>query len=355
MVVRHLTIANSNAKNVTPDLVARIKDAYALGNGSLKGEVVVTKDLYALERKIAEYKSEELTFVGILGGDGGVMHVRTAIESIWGYRPRYALFPGGTQMNIQRAAGLKNKESSITLAKYIAQKASLGELEKSTISFPSLDINGMKGFNVGLGLVPKLLWMYDGKSAEQYARLEEALQTAEPTKYLEIYEKVRKQYPEEIIKEKGLVGVCRAAWKSLNGLLNAHSFEGDLLSTPLKGGIIVDGEKKVFSQPPLGLYISCYEEINLGLSFCNPVPLPEARTEPGRFQVIAPYGNPLHIALEFPRVIRGKHLSKAEYFFASVLQAQTQIAEVDGEILLRNGFSIKYDGEARLISPLASS
>ncbi len=348
----------ANRKRVSDDLINKARDVLSLAQGSLQGEILITEDLDDLEGKIQEYKenvnnkNKKVDLVLIFSGDGGVMHSRTRIEHILGYRPLYAAVPKGTQMNIQRAAGIQDPFSYL---KFISEKACWGKLEQATVSFPSLDLNGYKGFNVGFGLVPRLLWMYYGKSAEQFAKLEVALKTVEPTEYLETYQKIMKQYPEETVKEKGLVGVCRAAWKTLRGLRNPHTYEGYLLSSPIKGDIVVDGKKKHFRQKPLELYISCYEEANLGLGPLNPKPSPEARAEPGKFQVVAPYGTPLQIALEFPKVLNGKHLSNAEYFFASTIQIQSRIAEIDGEIMMHNGFTLAYDGEVKIISPLADS
>jgi len=282
MPYSYLGIANENRNS--EDFIRNAKHILETAQGSLEGKIVSTKDLDDLKEKVQACQNKKIDLVLIFSGDGGVMHTRTCIENILGYRPMYGLVRKGTQMNIQEAAGIPDPRSYL---KFIAKKASWGELEQSTVSFPSLDLNGYKGFNVGFGLVPKLLWMYYGKSAEQYVKLEEALQTAEPSKYAETYHKIVEQYPKEIVKEKGFIGVCRTTWKSLTGLLKSHSYEGYLLSTPIKGDIIVDGEKRSFQKPPLELYISCYEESNLSLGSFNPKLSPEARTESGKFQVVA--------------------------------------------------------------------
>ena len=353
----HLTIINPQGKEYYSGVKDEIAAAYNLAAHSLKGEIVVTKDLSNLERVINDYKDQSIGLVGIFSGDGGVMYVRTAIENVWGYRPAYALFPGGTQVNIQRTVGLKKSKTSITsYARYIAQKASLGNLDHATISIPSLDVNGKKGFNAGVGLVPKLLWMYYGRSAEQYAALERELRTVDPSEYLEAYEKILGQdQPERKVKDEltGLTGISKTIWKTVRGIRKAHSFENYIFSTPIRGRIIVDG-KEQSTKKPLGLYVSCYEEVNFGFSFLNPRPSPEARAELDKFQVVAPYGRPLDIARQLPRVIAGKHLNQAAYFHASTLEVPSEkIIELDGEIILGQGFTIKSDGMVKIVSPLA--
>ncbi len=352
---QHLTIANANAKNFTADLITKVEDAYSLAKGNLTGKIVVTKTLSELEKAIETYQEENPDFVGILSGDGGVMHARTLIENIWKHRPRYAFFPGGTMNNIQRTVGAtKMNSSTIKLAKYIAAKASSGELEHSTVSLPSLDINGRKGFNIGLGLVPKLLWMYYGKSAEQYVLLQQELQNAPENKYQDVYNQIMKQQAEDLIEERGFIGSCRTAVKVLLGLRKAHSFERYLFSKPIDGTIAIDDDEKSFPEPPLGLYLSCYKEINLGFSFLNPKLIPEAGSTPGEVQGLIPYGNPLRIVWELPKIVLGRPLSHAHYFHASTVEVPSEkIAQVDGELFLQDGFAIKYDGKVKVISPLA--
>ena len=356
MIYNYLLFANPHGKNVTPEKIKRLQDIFSLGEGKLHGKVVVTENLSKLEKAITEHKNafmehkeQGTTIVGIVGGDGTVMHTRTLVENIWGYTPTYAFFPEGTMNNIHRALGLSGADSSIELAQHIVETACTNTLEHYTVSFPSLDINGKKGFNIGFGLIPKLLWLYYGNSAKQYRELEEALQHCHPGEYQAKYTEITKKQKADIFdilsKERGVWGAAKTALRLLNGL-RRHTDEEYMLHKTVSGEIRFDGTIQTFPQEPLGVYISCYEEVNLGLRSWNPKPAPEARKEEGKFQVVVPYGNPFSIVPQLPKVIAGKKLSNAVYQYISTLELPAEkFVQVDGELILEKGFTVRYDGK----------
>jgi len=104
-----------------------------------------------------------------------------AIEKYWGKIPNiiapYAL---GTMNNwaltfrlsdglvdkVKKAIGL-GETKPLRLARYIAESVQNGK-NLSTERMGLFDLNGEKGFNFGMGLVPKLVWGYYGKNIEQY-------------------------------------------------------------------------------------------------------------------------------------------------------------------------------------------
>ena len=123
-----------------------------------------------------------------------------------------------------------------------------------------------------------------------------------------------------------------------------------LLHKALAGEVSFDGKKQDFPQPPLGAYVSCYEEVNFGLGTFNPVPSPEANKEKGKVQVVVPYGNPFSIIPQMPKVAAGAKLSNAVYRYISSLDLPAErIAQVDGEIILEKGFTVRYDGTRKVI------
>ncbi len=364
MSYKYRIFANPHGKNVTPEKIRKLSTIFSSGKGALEGEFIITQSLSQLEKSIEEHKHSileqgpEKTIVGIVGGDGTVMHTRTLIENIWSYTPTYAFFPEGTMNNIHRAVGLGRVNSSVKLAEHMVAIIGTDTLKYYTTSFPSLDINGKKGFNIGFGLIPKLLWLYYGHSAKQYRELEEALpnckQEEYEAKYKEITGKKEADLFDILSKERGLWGAAKTALRLLNGL-RRHTDEQYMLHKPLDGEISYDGEAQSFPEAPLGLYLSCYEEANLGLGNLNPKPTPEARKEKGKFQVVVPYGNPFSIIPELHQVIAGKKLSKAVYNHISLLELPSEkFAQVDGELVLEKGFKVKYDGERKIIClPLA--
>lgn len=351
---KHLLLINPRSGNVTPEKIDMFRSIFSSGKEKLDTSIVVTENLSHLEQVVTEYKRREITIVGIVGGDGTVMRARTFVENIWGYQPSYAFFPLGTMNNVQRAVGLTTADSSFKLAKQMADTACIDTLERYTVSMPSLDINGKKGFNIGFGIIPRLLWMYYGNSAKHYLELEEALQSCSKeeyqTKYEEITGKKEADFFDLLSEERGLWGAAKAALRLLNGL-RPHTDEAYLLHKALAGEIRFDGEKKIFPEVPLGAYISSYEEINLGLGSFNPKPAPGARKEEGKFQVVVPYGNPFSIILQLPRVAAGKRLSNATYDYISTLELPAEkLAEVDGEPLPEKGFILRYDGKRKVIT-----
>ena len=360
MAYNYLLFANPHGKNVTPEKIQKLRDIFSLGERKLRGKVVVTKNLSQLEKVIAEhknaflkYKEQGTTMVGIVGGDGTVMHTRTLVEKIWGYTPTYAFFPEGTMNNIHRAVGLGGPHSSVKLAKHIVDTARTDTLENYAVPFPSLDINGKKGFNVGFGLIPKLLWIYYGNGAKHYRELEEAMQHCPSGEYQAKYREITKKQEADLFdilsKERGVWGAAKTALRLLNGL-RRHTEEEYLLHKPLSGEIIFDGQRQFFPQAPSGAYISCYDEVNLGLGPLNPKPALGARKEEGKFQVVVQYGNPFSIIPQLHKVIAGKKLSNAVYKYISSLELKEKFAQVDGEIIIEKGFTVRYDGKREIMA-----
>ncbi|HLD39641.1 MAG TPA: diacylglycerol kinase family protein [Candidatus Nanoarchaeia archaeon] len=355
MPYRYFIFANPNGKNVTPDKIQKLQHIFSQG----QGEFVVTENLSHLEKMVQERRSAALakpekTIVGIVGGDGTVMRTRTLVEQLWGYRPQYAFFPLGTMNNIQRTLGLNGKDAAYQLAQHLVNTANSNTVEKYTVSFPSLDVNGKKGFNIGFGLIPKLLWIYYGHSAKQYRELEEALQHSPPkeyqAKYTEITQKQETDLFDLLSKERGLWGAVKTTLRLMNGLRN-NTDERYLLHKPLSGPIRFNGKPQHFPKAPLGIYISCYEEVNLGLGRFNPKPTREAGKEEGKFQTIVPYGNPFLIIPQLPKLMMGEKLSKVIYEQLSSLELPSEkFAQVDGELILENGFMVRYDGKRKIMT-----
>ncbi|MEK6809633.1 MAG: diacylglycerol kinase family protein [Nanoarchaeota archaeon] len=347
-----LLLANPNGRNVTPERIKKLQEIFLLDKGKLQITFKVTENLSQLEKVIEQHRKSGITILGVFGGDGTVMHTRTLAEERWGYHPTYAFFPLGTMNNIQRAVGLYKDDSSLKLARHIVDVAGTDSLDKFTISMPSLDIDGRKGFNIGLGIIPRLLWMYYGHSAKHYWELEGALQTCAleeyQSKYKEITGKLEEDFFDLLSKERGLWGAAKAALRLLKG--SAARDERYILNKSLAGEVIFDGKRHTFPKSPLGAYISCYEGVNLGLGRFNPIASPGANKEEGKFQVVVPCGDPFSIAYNLPQLIAGKKISNAVYEHLSSLELPAErIAQVDGEFILEKGFTVRQDGTRKII------
>lgn len=339
-----LVLANANGGNVTPKKIKTIEDALiTLGEGKLRFRVIVTESLSHLERVIRDYKGGGITLAGIVGGDGTVLQTRTLIENEWGYQPLYSFFAEGTRNNIQDSIGV-GPNSSLALIKHIVDAAGTDTLERYTVKVPSLDINGWKGFNVGFGLISRLLWFYYGRNAEDYREMEEALQTCKPEQYRTTYE----EYAEK--EANGKWGVAKSVLQLLIGL-KAGTSESYLLHKALAGEIRFDGEKQKFPKAPIGAYVSCYEKVNLGLGRLNPRPSPGATKEEGKFQVVVAYGNPFSIIPQLPKIIAGDKMSNAVYQYISTLELLAEkIVEIDGEHIPINRPKVSYDGTRNVLT-----
>ncbi len=320
-----------------------MKDILALGDGKLRFRVMVTESLSHLERVIKEHKGGGITLAGIVGGDGTVLQTRTLIENEWGYLPLYSFFAEGTRNNVQDSIGI-GPNSSSALTKHIVNAACTDTLERHMVKVPSLDINAWKGFNVGFGLIPRLLWFYYGRNAEDYREMEKALQTCKPEQYQATYEEYAGK------EANGKWGVAKSVWRLLVSL-KAGTNEGYLLRKALAGEIKFDGEKQKFPKAPIGAYVSCYEKVNLGLGKLNPKPSPGAAKEEGKFQVVIAYGNPFSIIPQLPKVIAGNKMSNAVYQYISTLELPAEkVVQIDGEHIPINSPKVSYDGTRKVLT-----
>ncbi|MBI2582433.1 hypothetical protein HYV87_04895 [Candidatus Woesearchaeota archaeon] len=338
-----LVLANKNGGNFSTKKIKAIENILALGEGKLRFRVVVTESLLRLEEVIKEYKGGGITLAAIVGGDGTMLQTRTLIENEWGYSPLYAFYAEGTKNNIQRSLGI-GPNSSLALTKHIVDAACTDTLELYTFKVPSLDINGWKGFNVGFGLISRLLWFYYGKSARAYYEMEEALQSCDEEQYQAIYKKFAGK------EANGKWGVAKSVLQLLKGLKSGTE-ESYLLQKRIIGEIKFDGEKQQFPQTPIGVYASCYEEVNLGWGRFNPKPSPEANKEEGKFQAVVAYGNPFSIIPQLPKVIAGEKMSNALYQSLSTLEVPAEkVVEIDGEHIPINKAKVSYDGTRRVVT-----
>lgn len=364
--LRCLAIANVNSGSFSSRNVVLTKELLSLADGKLKTEIVVTEDLSQLEFVINKHKNEGIDLVGIFGGDGTIMQTRTMLENSWDYRPTYLILGGGTMNNLQKAVGLENFYDP---TKYLVDAVSSGQ-ELHTSSLASFDLNGRKGFNVGFGLAPKFLWLYYGHSAEKYLQLEQQLRQAAPDEYEQLFKEATDWQEENSLDPlpkrglPGLVKIMRAGATFFRALTKPHSYEGYLLSTPMNSTVEVwdkEGavpELQMEMHPPQGVYISSYAEVNFGLPWGNPKPIPPnmlrwARSEEKeKMAMLITYENLRGILKQVPDLMRGRAMTGNSFYLNPYqIKVAEQIAQIDGELVTGNGFTVKYNGEAKIITP----
>jgi len=333
MKEKPLIIANPNSENLTTQEISIVEDILGV-------KVNVTGSFGDLERVLIDHK--DAPAVGIMGGDGTVMRTRTFVEDIWSERPAYIFFPNGTMNNVQGALGLKRStRTTIKLAGYAA-----AELKKSNpryASLASIAVNEFKGFNTGVGIPPKLLWMDYGHSAIDFLNKQASLRRTEKVGL-------------ENIGKLDDKSTFRAIWKIYTGLDDSRSDEYELFSQPIYGDIILDGQSwDENKRRPLGIYMASYEEVNFGFPFWNPKPSPGARAVESKLEVVAPYGYPEDIKGQLFRVARGKRMADTLYQHVTKVEVPDQrIAQVCGEIITAYGFTMEYDGKVKVLTPFSN-
>ncbi len=389
--LKQLDIFNSQAGSFSKWEIKQIHQLLNQNPQSLEERVITTSDPEYLEFILYKNRDYHPDILGIGGGDGTKSVTLTAVKKIWGYLPKYiAIFASGTNNNCAHTFGLTDgltdkskkilpstfkkilrlKTKPIQLARYIQQAVQQGQ-EIKTEPIDLLDINGKKGFNTGFFIVPKLLWTYYGKSIEQYKKLEKAVQECDPKYYEKELEMIwNEQNPlssfieivssgnENLIKRTGAVYALGAAILSISSTFNPFSKRSFFYQEPFAGEIYLDGEKINTPKPVNGIYLSTYEQFNLGLKAFTFFPTPEARQEQGKMQVILSYETPFGMVKQIPKLKSGKHLDNFHYALAKEIRlksAQPIIGHVDADFIIGDEFTIRYDQTINVISPFSQT
>jgi len=179
-----LVLLNRNASGFTEREFHKISDLLR----PLSGGVVATDSPEEMRRVLGNYSSRQPRILGIGGGDNTIPEVLTAVKEMWEEFPEYvALFPQGAVCNWATSFGLNDgivdktkkkfnwgETKALLMARYIS------DCIRKSIPFACeqlqpLRVNDRLGFNFGAGGVAKLIWMYEGKSPDDYTKLEERL------------------------------------------------------------------------------------------------------------------------------------------------------------------------------------
>ena len=343
----HLTILNQNAGNFNWPEAFLIQEIL---RGS-KGSVHTTKNFFELEQILRLHEDDQPEMVGIGGGDGTVSRTLTKISESWGDIPdRIATYSMGTMNNISIFSEvhsfwdkvrrkLRLRTSPIKLAERISESIK-SEEPLNTKDIALLDTNGRKGFNIGFGIIPKLVWLYYGNSIEYYQKFDQNLQENNVIEYS--------------TQKGGTYQALSTMAKSIAGVMKKNSLENKFFTERLEADIYVDGHKLNLPQQPTGMYLASYEELSLGLPFFIPRITPEARAIPSKMQVVISWAEPKDYVKAIPTVFSGNHMQKAIYVHAQELEIISDKVipcQVDADYVFNNNFKINYDRDLKVISP----
>jgi len=383
--MQYVNIFNKNAGGFSQREVEKISRLMSAHPHNLQGKTVITSSISALEEELKSHSPPDI--LGLGGGDGTGSRTLTEVSKVWGEIPPYlALFAMGTINNIALPYGLsdgladkvrkitgKGKTKSLSLAEYISDCAEKGRLF-DTKQLSLLDINGKerKGFNIGFGLIPKLLWFYYGKTMEQYRRLEikiENTKSQTPEAYQKILENIVAERNgledlidrvtvgnENMMKKTGAVYALATTGNTFLNAFNPFSEQGTFLTEPIAAAFSFDGKERTFPKQPTAIYIATYEQANLGIKGFWPKPAPEARSQPGKMQVVVSWATPLQLALQLPKLFRGEHLENIKYIHAEEVRVEADrpvIGHVDADYIFGRSFTLRYDQELNIITPFA--
>ncbi len=327
----YLTILSQNAGNYSDreqQIIQEIMDS----SSHLQGEVVGTTSISHLEETLEGYGDMPDIF-GIGGGDGTAKATVTKAVKTWRKMPRLiAAYSIGTMNNwtipfglhdgffdyAKRKTGIGDTKP-IQLAEHISEVVSSGDTFE-TQRLGLLKLNDEYAFNVGLGVVPNLLWLYDGRTIGEYDQFLEG----------EEIPGARKKLP-------GILRVLHATRWALAGGSGINRSAHEFLNQKLDVDVYVDEEKKKLKAKPSVIMTSTYEQASLGVHSVMPRVLPGAREKEDQMQVMISYLSPLQIIWNLPRILAGKYLPDTEYFHCKQLNVKgknrsSKLFQADGEM-----------------------
>lgn len=397
MKLKHLTIINKYAGGFTEREVGKIHNILT-SSENLEGEVLMTPNLSTLAPSLWARRDIKPDILGIGGGDG-TARILSLVEKIWGFLPEYiAPFAMGTMNNYALTFGLSDgfrdkikhqtgfgDTKAVQLARYIRDTLDRGEeLRTGELGLFKVSRRGendqreaskRSAFNVGFGLTPKLIWLYYGKTIEQYRELQRRLQFYQPEEFEDIVKSVFSERStldglveiftvghSELLPKIPVLNVAKAIRVGVTGALGFSARESEFINERMEGSIRLDGEEiklrygfhlPLDSQKPLGMYIASYEHSNLGIASLSPKILPEARCVEGKMQVLIGKGTPIDLLKEVYKFWQGRHLNCSDYRHAAKIEIESDTPfayQVDGDIQFAKQVMVEYHKKVKIVS-----
>lgn len=338
--MRYLIIFNRKAGNFSPWEVGKITEILS-SSPRLEGEVVVTGTLAELREVLTKHQNTKIDLLGIGGGDGTASLVLTEAMNVWKSLPPYIVpFPCGTVGNYVAEFGLSTtitdklkkklhlpSTKSIRTAQYLLKTINQ-QKPLHTEPLDLLDINGTKGFTLGLGIVPKILWLYYGGSIAEY------------------HEHTQHTKPADLHAGPfySALTLLRIIFCGPLPFTRIHFFLTDHTTVTVR-------KKRVSF---LAFIAASHAYISLGINNLALKPTYRARERRGKFHAVW-YPLTLWQALrQLPRLLQGKHLQRSieELTGEQALTSdQPLVYQVDGELLVDKKITVKYDQTLRIVSP----
>lgn len=341
--MRYLVIFNRKAGNFSPWEVRKITEIIS-ASPHLEGEVVITSTLPELREALKKYQNTKIDFLGIGGGDGTASLVLTEAMDIWKTLPPVIVpFPCGTVGNYVAEFGLSTtitdkikkklhlpSTKSIQTAQYLVQTVDQ-QKPLHTEPLDLLDINGTKGFTLGLGIVPKILWLYYGGSIAEYH------EHTQHTKPADLH--AGPFYSTLTLLRIILFGPL--PFTKIHHFLTDHT-------------TVTVTRKNKKSVSFLALIAASHAYISFGINNLALQPTYRAREKLGKFHAVW-YPLTLWQALQqLPRLLQGKHLQGSIEELTGKLALssdQPLVYQVDGELFVDKEITVKYDQTLQIVSP----
>jgi len=367
--LRHLTIINQTAGSYSAWEVKEIEKQLKRFPSSLTGEVVVTSSLSELEATLIRHQGECPDLLGLGGGDDTASWVLTMAERVWGRIPEIAYFSMGRVNSLTAFLGLSDgladkikkvgkmpSTKALQLARYISDRASF-EQELQTREVALLDINGRKGFNIGLGAVPRILWTYFGRSIRDYQALEQSLSEAAPENYPGLLEeRLQRKNHYGFVRNLGAVYALGTALQTIMASANPYSALTRFYQQPLPAKIYLDGRRVDGEMPPLtAIFVSSYGELNLGVKGITLTLNPEAANNPRKVRAVLCPEPVLGVVRQLPKLARGEKLDKVYYMTAREMRIEADgpiLATVEDGFIAAREFTVTlYKHPLRFVAP----
>ena len=225
-----------------------------------RGSCHATDTLEQVRDLAQEFRDRDIDILGISGGDGTIHKTLTTFIKVYGEKPlpRIALLRGGTMNTVATQLGIHGTPE-LLLSNLILKYHEGETFEETTVRL--LKVNGDYGFLFGLGL---------------------------PSRFVDVYHNSEWRYSQS-----------RAAWLLLHAIVSAmcNSSFAQKINERFDCRLSIDGKLMPFKN-----YTSIVAGTlpSLGFSFRT---LYRARSEPGRFQVVALSTTPRQTLATFPRMI----------------------------------------------------
>jgi diacylglycerol kinase family enzyme len=355
--MRYLAIFNRRAGSFSEWEVEQITHVLS-SSKRLEGRVVVTTTTSDLVRILEQTKDDIPDILAIGGGDGTASVTLTKVGQIWKRLPRYILpFPCGTICNYTAPFGLSggledkikkffrvNSTKSIRAARYVADAAD-NKKKLRVKELNLLDINGTKGFTFGIGMVPKVLWFYYGKSIREYHQLQHEMKSG----------KHYQNHLERLFDDKragffySLIAAFHILVPGPFPFTRTHQFFNERIAAT-----ITTPEGTTKDKPLTAVFAASHEYVGFGLDSIAIKPTYRAREQSKKFHTVMYRGTVNQAIAQIARLFRGEKLNYADELIISAVtltMEQPVLYQVDGELSISDHFTIAYDTTLRIISP----